>query len=146
MWKLFKSKNLILISIALISTVIASKVITTANNTTPDFFTTKKQLFTAKPVVDLNESATNTSNNFLIAAELIDRSEGQAALAKLQGLEREYPLLTAHILLARGKAHQLDQNPRQAEATWQDAEPPDAGAKTVAGTDPASSVATYFED
>lgn len=120
MWKLFKSKNLILISIALTSTVIGSKVITTANNTTPNFFTTKKQLFTAKPVVDLNESATDTSNNFLIAAELIDRSEGKAALAKLQGLEQEYPLLTAHILLAQGKAHQLEQNPRQAEATWQE--------------------------
>ena len=120
MRKLLKSKNLILISIALTSTVIGSKVITSANNTTPNFFTAKKQLFTAKPVVDLNESATDTSNNFLIAAELIDRSEGQAALATLQGLEQEYPLLTAHILLAQGKAHQLEQNPRQAETTWQE--------------------------
>jgi hypothetical protein len=33
-----------------------------------------------------------------------------------------------------------------AEADWQDAEPPGAGIKTVAGTDPASNAATYFED
>ena len=120
MRKLFQSKKLILISIALTSIVIGSKVITSANNSSPNFFTIKKQLFTAKPVVDLNESATDTSNNFLIAAELIDRSEGKAALAKLQGLEQEYPLLTAYILLAQGKAQQLEQNPRQAEATWQE--------------------------
>ena len=33
-----------------------------------------------------------------------------------------------------------------AEAAWQDAEPPGAGIKTVAGTDPASNAVTYFGD
>ena len=50
------------------------------------------------------------------------------------------------ILVSRGGPVKIAEKVLTAEATWQDAEPPDAGVKTVAGTDPASSVATYFED
>ena len=132
MWKSFNSKkNWILISIALISTVIGTKVISSANREIPKSLTTKQKLFTAKPVVNSNDTS---SSNILIAADLIDRSEGTAALAKLQGLEQEYPLLTAHILLARGKAHQLEQNPQAAEAAWEKliAEYPNSAASAEA--------------
>ncbi|MGL5076873.1 MAG: tetratricopeptide repeat protein, partial [Waterburya sp.] len=44
---------------------------------------------------------------------------GEEALAKLQDLEQEYPLLAAYVLLAQGKAYQLEQNEPEAVAAWQ---------------------------
>lgn len=123
MWKSSNYKTLILISISLIATVIwgaKTSIIqdkkTTKNSTSSP---NKKHLLQAKPAVALNNSSENSRNSFLLAADLINRHQGKEALAKLQGLEQEYPLLAAHILLSQGKAYQLENNHSDAETTWQ---------------------------
>jgi hypothetical protein len=50
------------------------------------------------------------------------------------------------IRVSKGAPVKIAEKALTAEAAWQGAEPPDAGAKTVAGTDPASNAATFFED
>ncbi|MEL6494972.1 MAG: transglycosylase SLT domain-containing protein [Cyanobacteria bacterium J06623_7] len=76
-------------------------------------------LSSSKKPLSLGSTPINTRNSFLIASDLIDRQQGKAALAQLDGLERKYPLLTSHIMLAKGKAYQLEQNEAAAIATWQ---------------------------
>ena len=115
MWK-SNSKKLILIGVAAILTAISSKVLIASDQTSS---VTEKPLFDSKPAAALDRVSADTAANFIIAAELIDRQQGEAALAKLQDLEREYPLLAAHVLLAKGKAYQLEQNYARAEQTWQ---------------------------
>ena len=119
MWKSFNSKLLGLISIGLTSTLIASNAVLSPNKKTTNSSENQRNILATKPAVALDQSAINLDHSFLIAADLIDRKQGQAALAKLQGLEQEYPLLAAHILLAQGEAYQLENNYHSAETTWQ---------------------------
>lgn len=126
MSKLFNNKVFLLIILALIPTAIGveslidgSKTIdNTADNQANDQ-KSKTQLVSAKTLLALGDPPANTRHGLLLASDLIDRHQGQAALAELDGLEEEYPLLAGHILLARGKAYQLEQNYSEAEATWQ---------------------------
>ncbi|WP_019505192.1 transglycosylase SLT domain-containing protein [Pleurocapsa sp. PCC 7319] len=123
MWKSSNYKTFLLISLGLVSTVILGslsliikqKRIAKIQSPLPH----QEHLFSAQPVVDLNQSSDSNRNSFLLAADLIDRQQGQEALAKLQGLEGEYPLLAAYVLLAKGKAYQLEQNNSEAETAWQ---------------------------
>ncbi len=111
MQKSFNYKSFLLISVGLVLTVSCKSQALVFQEDT--------QTFAAKPVVDLNNFSEHTQNSFLLAANLIDRQHGKEALAKLQGLEQEYPLLAAYILLDRGKAYELEKNQSQAIATWQ---------------------------
>ncbi|MGL5943924.1 MAG: transglycosylase SLT domain-containing protein [Waterburya sp.] len=122
MVKLFNYKNFLLISISLVSTVlIGCKTSAIPDNKTTQDSTSdnQKQNFTAIPAVAVDNSLENIDNNFLIATNLINRQQGEEALAKLQDLEQEYPLLAAYVLLAQGKAYQLEQNEQEAVAAWQ---------------------------
>ena len=127
---IFNKKKFYLIAIGLIVTTLGTKLILTKQS---NYFG-KQQQFIAQPVVAIDKDPTDTSNNFLLAADLIDRQQGKKALAKLQGLEREYPLLAAYVLLSKGKAYQLEQQDRKAEATWQELlrEYPTSGAAAEA--------------
>ena len=116
MRKLSNSKKFILIGVAATLTAISTKVLIASDRTSS---LTEKPLFDAEPAAALERVSADTAANFIIAAELIDRQQGEAALAKLEDLEREYPLLAAHVLLAKGKAYQLEQNYDRAEQTWQ---------------------------
>ena len=109
-------KNLILIGIVLTSTITGCKALTDTDRTSTS---AAKPWFNFKPAAAINQQPTTTSDNLLIAADLIERQEGEAALAKLEGLEEEYPLLAPHVLLAKGKAYQL-QDRQQAEQIWQE--------------------------
>lgn len=122
MWKPLNYKTFLLISLGLVSTVILGFIFFVNHKkivTIQSLSEQKEHLFTAQPVVDLNQSADSNRNSFLLAADYINRQQGQEALAKLRGLEQEYPLLAAYVLLARGKAFKLEQNDRDAEITWQ---------------------------
>ncbi|WP_319422818.1 lytic transglycosylase domain-containing protein [Pleurocapsa sp. FMAR1] len=124
MQKSFNYKSFLLISVGLILTVsckspaLISQEDPQTNNSLDSLH--NQQTFGTKPVVDFHNSSENTRNNFLLAADLIDRQQGKEALAKLQGLDREYPLLAAYVLLAQGKAYELEQNQPQAITTWQE--------------------------
>lgn len=119
MWKSFNSKFLLLISIGLTSTLFGSNAIFNSHKKTLNTSQDKRNILTVKPALALDQSSANVDHSFLIAADLINRKQGKEALAKLQGLEQDYPLLAAHILLAQGKAYQLEQNYQLAEKTWQ---------------------------
>lgn len=116
MRKLSNSKKFILIGIAATLTAIGSTVLIASDRTSS---LTEKPLFNAKSAAALDRVSADTAANFIVAAELIDRQQGKEALAKLQDLEGEYPLLAAHVLLAKGKAYQLEQNDDLAQQTWQ---------------------------
>ena len=128
---IFNKKRFYVIAIGLIVTTLGSKLILTRQNRN---YWSNKQQFLAQPVVAIAEDPTDTRNNFLLAADLIDRQQGEEALAKLQGLEREYPLMAAYVLLSKGKAYQLEQQEQKAEATWQELlrEYPTSGASAEA--------------
>ena len=121
MWKLFNSKIFLLIGLGSTSTIIGCgswfDVDKSLANTSRKQYLASEQtvLELDKPAIDIN-----TRNSFLIASDLIARQQGKAALAKLEGLEQEYPLLAAHVLLAKGEAYQLEQNEREAAKTWQE--------------------------
>ncbi len=119
MWKSFNSKNFLLITISLISTVIGSTALIFAYKINSNSTQDARQVFPEQPAVALNESTANTRKSFLLAANLIERKQGKEALAELHGLEREYPLLAAYVLLAKGKAYQLEQNFKAAATIWQ---------------------------
>jgi len=115
MWKLFNSKVFLLISLAAISTVIGAETLLDASKSIAD----TAHVSSPKTPLALGNPPASTRNRFLLASDLIDRHQGKAALSKLKGLEQEYPLLAAHILLAKGKAYQLEQDDSAAVAAWQ---------------------------
>ena len=119
MWKSLNPKAFLLISISSIAAIVlGSKTLANREKSIPKF-TADKSVFTPKSAVALGNSSENNRNSFLLAADLIDRQQGKAALAKLEGLEEDYPILAAYVLLSRGKAYQLEQNQTAAETTWQ---------------------------
>ena len=119
MWKSLNTKAFLLIGISLIATtILGSKSLIKLEKIGVND-TKKKLTFAAKSAVALGNSWERNRNSFLLATDLIDRQQGQAALAKLEGLEQDYPLLAAYVLLSKGKAYQLEQNQSAAETTWQ---------------------------
>jgi len=119
MWKLFNSKTLLLFCLASISTAIGLEALINTNNSYADTSQTSSAISANETDLALGESPASTRNSFLIASDLIDRKQGKAALVKLEGLEQEYPLLAAHVLLAKGEAYRLEQNQQEAVKTWQ---------------------------
>lgn len=79
-----------------------------------------QHIFKAKPVIALNNTSEDAQEKFLLAANLISQKQGKEALEKLQGLEQEYPLLAAYVLLSQGKAYQIEQNYESATKTWRE--------------------------
>ena len=119
MWKLFNSKVFLLFCLASISTVIGLEALMNANESFADASENQSEIL-SNEIVSLGKSPASTRNSFLVASDLIDRKQGKAALAKLEGLDREYPLLAAHVLLAKGEAYRLEQNQQSAVKTWQE--------------------------
>ena len=79
---------------------------------------TQKSIIVPMSATAVGSTSEDNQQDFLIAADLIERQEGKAALVKLKGLEQEYPVLAPYILLAQGKAYQLDKNQPEAEKAW----------------------------
>ncbi|MEM9509111.1 MAG: transglycosylase SLT domain-containing protein [Cyanobacteria bacterium P01_E01_bin.35] len=118
MWKSFNNKVFLLISVSLISTVIGSDSTVSARRRTSNTDFSRKNPLAVKPAIALPQSTVNNEDRLLLAADLINRKQGKQALAKLQGLEEQYPLLAAHILFSQGKAHQLEGNKDKAATIW----------------------------
>ena len=117
MWKFFNRQVFILFCLASISSAIGLEALINANQSFADTASNRQAKIAND--ISLGGSPATTRNSFLIAADLIDRRQGKAALAQLEGLEQEYPLLAAHILLAKGEAYRLEQNQSEATKTWQ---------------------------
>ncbi|MEM8722916.1 MAG: transglycosylase SLT domain-containing protein [Cyanobacteria bacterium P01_G01_bin.39] len=115
--KLLNSKFFLLISVSLLTTVIASDAIVSGirDNTAAK----RKSPLVVKPAVARSQSATDISDRLLLAEDLINRKQGKQALFNLAGLAEQHPLLAAHILFSRGEAHQLEGNEQEATTTWQ---------------------------
>ena len=115
----FTPKAFLLITISLITAVILGSTTFITKNNSSTKSTAKKSVVTPMSATAFSKSSEKSRKSFLLAADLISRKEGKAALAELQGLEQEYPLLAAYILLSQGKAYQLEGNAPEALKVWQ---------------------------
>ena len=75
--------------------------------------------FTNTNVLAKNPALNHHRATYLLASDLIKQNRGKQALKQLENLEKDYPLLAPYILLKRGKAYEVDQNPTQAQESWQ---------------------------
>jgi len=57
---------------------------------------------------------------YLLATDLLDRKQGKEALNLLQGLEGEYPVLAAHVVLKRAQAYESMGDQTKATAAWKE--------------------------
>ncbi|MBI4783826.1 MAG: transglycosylase SLT domain-containing protein [Oscillatoriophycideae cyanobacterium NC_groundwater_1537_Pr4_S-0.65um_50_18] len=64
------------------------------------------------PSIDRNRA------RYLLATDLIQQDRGGKALPWLEGLEKDYPVLAAHILAKRAQAYTATGNPAKAAETW----------------------------
>lgn len=55
---------------------------------------------------------------YLLGMDYLVEQDGAAALAAFDNLEQDYPVLTPHILIKRGRAYELMNNPEQAQVIW----------------------------
>jgi soluble lytic murein transglycosylase len=80
----------------------------------------------ADRAAQLEELATSASGldrdraRYLRAVDLIEQGHGGKALAWLEDLERDYPVLAPHILSKRAQAHAATGDANKAQAVWQD--------------------------
>ncbi len=56
---------------------------------------------------------------YLLAMAHLEAYEGGAALEQLENLEKDYPVLAPHILIKRGRAHELSNDLASAQSVWQ---------------------------
>ncbi|MEL6440864.1 MAG: transglycosylase SLT domain-containing protein [Cyanobacteria bacterium J06621_8] len=118
MWKLFERKFFLLLFGGLIAAPVAVNRLIPNSNQAGKQALNHKYSFIVKPAAAIPESARSNEETLLLAADLIENRRGEQALAKLQGLEKQYPLLAAHILFSQGEAHQLAGNQDAANSTW----------------------------
>ncbi|MEO0376197.1 MAG: lytic transglycosylase domain-containing protein [Cyanobacteria bacterium P01_A01_bin.17] len=57
---------------------------------------------------------------YLLAADLIEQQQGEAALAYLDGLEKRYGVLEGEVLVLQAKAHRLANAAEEAQEIWQE--------------------------
>ncbi|MGA9378001.1 MAG: transglycosylase SLT domain-containing protein [Phormidium sp.] len=57
---------------------------------------------------------------YLLASDLIKRQQAKEALDWLAGLEKEYPVLAAHIALKRAQAYESMKDEKKADAAWKE--------------------------
>lgn len=119
MWKSLTPKAFLLVSLSAILAVIIGSKTSIVKQQSQNNSTNPKSVIAPMSATALGSSLETSRQSFLLAADLIDRQQGKAALAELQGLEQEYPLLAPYVLLSKGKAHQLENNLTEAEQTWQ---------------------------
>ncbi len=55
---------------------------------------------------------------YLLAVDLLQTYEGGPALRQLEGLDKEYPVLTPYILLKQGRGYELTNETDKAQETW----------------------------
>jgi soluble lytic murein transglycosylase len=68
----------------------------------------------------LPKSQDNARARYLLVSDLIQQKQGEKALALLQGLEQDYPLLSANIALRRAQAYEVLGDHQKAALAWQD--------------------------
>ncbi|HBY76991.1 MAG TPA: tail length tape measure protein, partial [Cyanobacteria bacterium UBA11148] len=57
---------------------------------------------------------------YLLASDLIEQQQGEAALKWLEGLESDYPILASHIAVKRAQAYEVMGDKAKAQQAWQD--------------------------
>jgi soluble lytic murein transglycosylase len=74
---------------------------------------------------------------YILARDLLNRFEGGPALRMLEGLDKQYPDLAPYILVEQGRAHELSNDKKQAQALWKN-------VVATYPTSPASAQALYY--
>ncbi|PSB16983.1 tail length tape measure protein [Phormidesmis priestleyi ULC007] len=57
---------------------------------------------------------------YLLASDLIAQGQGDKAIESLKGLEKDYPVLSAQVLLKRAQAYEVAGKQSETTATWQE--------------------------
>ncbi|MGV2828710.1 transglycosylase SLT domain-containing protein [Myxosarcina sp. GI1(2024)] len=120
--KKFYIKTSLAIGLGLLSSTMVSGCNNSVATKNLDRFNTKvdnSQLLSSLNTESSKQTLENSRTSFLLASNLIAQEQGEPALEELGGLEERYPLLAPYVLLKQGKAHQLAENHKQAEASWQ---------------------------
>ena len=65
------------------------------------------------------KSYDRSRSRYLLAVDLLEQKQGKPALQYLQGLEKDYPILAAPILLRQAEAYELMGKPDKARQIWQ---------------------------
>ena len=81
---------------------------------TPEVRQDKLVAIADRPIVSLDRSRAR----YLLASDWIEQYEGGLALRQLESLEKAYLPLAPYILLKRGRAQELTNQPKQAQVTW----------------------------
>jgi soluble lytic murein transglycosylase len=74
-----------------------------------------------KPLQELAEQGSQASKiqaRYLLAADLVEQKQGEAALKYLAGLDQKYPVLAGEILVLQAKAHTLTGESQDAQRLW----------------------------
>jgi soluble lytic murein transglycosylase len=66
------------------------------------------------------KSLNRSRARYLLAVDLIEQKQPEKAIAWLEGLEWEYPVLAPHIALKRAQAYELTGNKAKARLAWQE--------------------------
>ncbi|HLO48064.1 MAG TPA: transglycosylase SLT domain-containing protein [Kamptonema sp.] len=71
-------------------------------------------------IAQQQQSLARSRARYLLAKDLTEQGQAAKAIALLDGLERDYPVLAAHIILLRAQAYQLAGDEGKADGAWQD--------------------------
>lgn len=71
-------------------------------------------------IAQLPKSQDQARARYLLASDLIQQNQGEKAQIWLEGLDRDYPVLGAHVALKRAQAYELNGDKAKAQAAWQD--------------------------
>jgi len=66
-----------------------------------------------------SSSVERSRARYLLAQELLRQNQPQKAIESLEGLEADYPVLTAQVLVEKAQAHDLAGDASKAQQTWQ---------------------------
>ena len=69
-------------------------------------------------ILERGHSEDQNRARYLLAVSALERQQPDQALTYLDGLEKDYPLLSGYILLKRAQAHVMKGETAQAEAIW----------------------------
>jgi soluble lytic murein transglycosylase len=64
------------------------------------------------------QSLERSRARYLLATELLQQGQGKKAIEQLNGLEKDYPLMAAHVLVKRAQSQAQSGEPSNAQATW----------------------------
>ncbi len=71
-------------------------------------------------IAEGSKSIDRSRARYILAADLIEKNQGENALKWLEGLEKEYSLLASHVALQKARAYESIGNKDKARSAWEE--------------------------